>query len=396
MKWSRALIGGAGLFMCYGALISEGRAAEWSAEPSLGVKGEYNSNLLLTSLPHDEVWGHWVSPGLKFAGSTESLEVSGKAAADFVRYYGGTERSLTNLSFPLSVRYQAERETFNLEGSFTRDNTLMGELQQTGVVLSFTQRNLWNLSPSWTHALTERFSVQAGYQYSNASYENGLSLGLVNYTIQGGSGGLLYHLTERDQVQVTGTYTNFHAPQANGLRSEIYGGQVSFTHFMSESITAVLSGGPQFVSSTVNIAGAPRDQQTVWVFNGTLRKKWDDAAIQLEVAREIFPSGFGFLLQTDRLGVTVSKELTERLIASLGAHVLLASSIATQAGAVSFPENRYVNVSPHVTWKLSQWWALDLNYTYAHRHVDSFNETAIGNIATVMLTYFPPKLTVGR
>lgn len=396
MKWSRALIGGAGLFMCYGALISEGRAAEWSAEPSLGVKGEYNSNLLLTSLPHDEVWGHWVSPGVKFAGSTEALEISGRAAADFVRYYGGTERSLTNLSFPLSVRYQAERETFNLEGGFTRDNTLMGELQQTGVVLSFTQRNLWNLSPSWTHALTERLSVQAGYQYSNATYENGLSLGLVNYTIQGGSGGLLYHLTERDQVQVTGSYTNFHAPQANGLRSEIYGGQVSLTHYLSESITAVLSGGPQFVTSTVNITGAPRTQQTVWVFNGTLRKKWDDAAIQLEVAREIFPSGFGLLLQTDRVGVTVSKDLTERLTASLGAHVLLASSVATQAGAVSFPENRYVNVSPHVTWKPSEWWALDLSYTYAHRHVDSLNETAVGNIATVMLTYFPPKLTVGR
>lgn len=396
MRWSRALIGGVGLCMCYGLMISEGRAAEWSAEPSLGIKGEYNSNLLLSSFPHDDVWGHWVSPGVKFAGSTEALEVSGKVAADFVRYYGGTERSLTNLFFPLSVRYKADRETFNLEGSFTRDNTLMGELRQTGVVLSFTQRNLWNLSPSWTHALTERLSLQAGYQYSNATYENGLSLGLVNYTVQGGSGGLSYQLTELDEVRLTGSYTNFHAPQANGLRSEIYGGQIALTHNVSESITALLSGGPKFVTSTVDVTGSARTQQTVWAFNGTLRKKWDDAAIQLEVSREIYPSGFGLLLQTDRLGVSGSKNLTERLTLSLGTYVLQASSVALQAGAASFPENRYVNVSPHVTWKLSQWWALDLNYTYAHRNVETVNQSAFANSATVMLTYFPPKLTVGR
>ncbi len=50
------------------------------------VRGEVNSNLTLTTFSHDPTYGHWVSPGARFGGSTEALEVSGRMAADFVRY----------------------------------------------------------------------------------------------------------------------------------------------------------------------------------------------------------------------------------------------------------------------------------------------------------------------
>ncbi len=61
-----------------GAQLSAVWAAEWSLVPSIGVKGVYNSNLLLTPLPHDETYGYWVSPGAEFAGKTERLEVSSR------------------------------------------------------------------------------------------------------------------------------------------------------------------------------------------------------------------------------------------------------------------------------------------------------------------------------
>ena len=57
--------------------------------------------------------------------------MQGSAKSDFVQYYGGTDRSLTNLYFPLRVSYRQDRYTFGFEGGFTRDNTLQSELQQT-------------------------------------------------------------------------------------------------------------------------------------------------------------------------------------------------------------------------------------------------------------------------
>jgi hypothetical protein len=325
------------------------------------------------------------------------LEVSGKAAADFVQYFGGTDRSLTNLYFPLVVRYTTERETFGFDGGFTRDNTLMGELKQTGVVLAFTQRNLWNLAPSWTHALTERVSLQAGYQYTNATYENGAQLGLVDYTVQAASGGILYQSSEVLQTRLSGSYTNFNAPQGGNIRSQIYAAKLSFTYNFSESITASAEGGPSFVQSAVGPASARMyANQTVFVASGTLRKSWIDAALQLEAAREINPSGFGFLLQTDRVGMTFSKDFSEQWAASLNGSVLFSSGITSEAVPVTFPTNRFIYVTPQVTWKFSQWWNLAVSYTYANRHVESLNQTGFANVASVMLTYFPPKWTVGR
>ena len=84
----------------------QSEAAEWSLTPSLSVKGIYNSNLLLTPLPHRESYGYWVTPTTEFAGKTERLEVSSRIAADLGGYYGGPEvdKTFENVFVPLSVR----------------------------------------------------------------------------------------------------------------------------------------------------------------------------------------------------------------------------------------------------------------------------------------------------
>ena len=81
-------------------MVCQSEAAEWSLLPSIGVKGLYNDNLLLTPLPHDATYGYWVSPAAEFAGKTERLEVSGRVAADFVSYYGGAANSIYQYSSP--------------------------------------------------------------------------------------------------------------------------------------------------------------------------------------------------------------------------------------------------------------------------------------------------------
>jgi hypothetical protein len=393
----RAVVGGIALLMVVAASQGTGESAEWSAEPAVSVRGVYNSNLILTSAPHSDTWGHWISPGVKFAGATENLEVSGRAAADFVGYYGGVDQSLTNLYFPLSMKYNTERETFGLDGGFIRDNTLMGELRQTGVVLSFTQRNFLNVAPSWTHALSERLSLQAGYQYAKATYENGLNLGLVDYTTHGGSAGLLYHMSEKDQLQATASLTDFKAPQASDLHSVIYGGDLSWSHAFSETINASVSGGARMVDSSLTIGPSQvEDTQVVWVGRANLQKRWIDATATLDASREVYPSGFGLLVRTSRVGIGVTKDLTERLTVALDGAVFFVESVASEATLASLPLNRYITTTPAVRWKMGDWWMLEVNYTYARRDVESFNETAFSHAATISLTYYPPKWTVGR
>ena len=379
-----------------GIAARETHAAEWSAEPSISVRGDYNSNLLLTEQPHDETWGHWLSPGMKFTGSTESLEIGGRAAADFVSYYGGQKSSFTNLYFPLSAKYRGERDLWSFDGGLTRDNTLMGELQRTGVVLAFTQRNLWTASPSWTHNLTEQAALVVGYQFSDATYENGLRLGLVDYETHGGNAGVSYQIADKSQVSLMGIATLFRAPQVN-LETKIFGGQASLNHEFSETFSVKLEAGPRFITN-VQQSGPQSlsDHTLVWVANATIRKQFERTSITFDASRDINPSGFGLLIRTDRIGVTIAHQLTENLSASVTGQTFVASGVATLGSGALFPQQRYMSAQPKLTWKINDWWGAEAWYSYGRREVDSLNVTAMSSAVSVAVTYTPAKFSVGR
>lgn len=372
----------------------KGRAAEWSAEPSLSIKGEYNSNLLLFN-GNNEVWGYWVSPGVKFKGATESFELEGNAKGDFVHYYGAQDRGLTNMYFPVRTSYRWERLTFGFDGGFTRDNTLLGELRQTGLVIAFTQRNLWTATPSVTVGLTERLNWQVGYQFLDATYENGRSLGLVNYQVNGGSSELSYQLQERTKVRLTGELSNFVASQIN--QEWTYEGiGMGGSHYISESLSATVWGGARFIKTTQGgvPGGSLTQNDVVWVYNANIRKEFEQSTVLVEGSRDIYPSGFGLLLQVDRVGGTVSHKLTENLTASLSGGLYFTSAIASTRG--SFPQTRYDVINPKLSWNFAQWWTLDLSYTYSERAVGSLDQWNYANSTFVMLTYRGAKWSVSR
>lgn len=373
-------------------------AAEWSVTPSMSSKAYYNDNLLLTPLPHDPTYGYWISPAAEFAGKTERFEVSGRAALDFVDYYGGEPTRYTNIFLPLTMKYRTERDEWGFTGGFTRDNTLMGELLTTGIVLRFTQRNLWNLNPSWTRMITEKFGFQSSFQFSDASYQDGLRLGLVDYQMFGGTAGFLYHLTERDDVQIAGTYTNFHTTNAPfGLRAYYPGAMLSATHSFTEGLKATVYGGPRFVSSTNQVGGfSQKTTDTIWVYGASLTQQFERASIQLSLTRDIFPSGFGLLIQTSRIGAFTAYSLTDTVTASLDASGYLVSGVTSQVQGGTLQEQRLFYLTPKLSWHFSEWWRAEASYAYRRRDSATLNEPVTSNMLMFMLTYYPPKLAISN
>jgi len=357
----------------------------------------YNDNLLLTAQPHDVTYGYWVSPAAEFTGKTENLTVSSQAKISFVSYYGGDPFNFTNYFVPLSIRYQTEKDQLAFTGGYVRDHTLLGELLDTGLVVRFTQRNQWTANPTWTRKITEKLSLQAGFQFNDTTYANvsgtNTSLpgtNLRDYQLYAGSGGVLYQVTEQDQLRLSGLYTNFHtinSPQP--LRSSVPGVDLSLTHAFTETLTGTIHGGPSFVSTTANTAGGSSTaHNTIWLFGASLTKKFELTSIQVDVARNIAPSGFGLLVQTDRAGVMVSHNLTEALIASFNGSVYKTSTISSSSQAsTQFPEQRYLSATPAIAWKFAEWWKVELSYSYRHREVDGSSNTASSNSTMFTISY---------
>jgi len=369
-------------------------AAEWSVLPSIGLRGVYNDNLLLTPLPHDETYGYWASPAAEFAGKTERLEVSGRVAADFVTYYGGEETSFTNIFLPLTVNYKGEQDRLGFTGGLTRDNTLMSELLTTGLVLRFTQRNQWNAAPSWTRSLTEKLSFQSTFQFSDTTYEDGLRLGLVNYQLFGASGGLLYQLTEQDQVQLSGSYFDFHTTNSpSPFRASFPGASLNLTHAFTESFTGTVYGGPRFVNSTTQSNGANVGaSDTVWVFGAGLTKKFESTIVQGTASRDIVPSGFGLLIRTDRIFASVGHDFSETFGASFEASAYQVSGVTSRATGGTISDQRLLYVAPKISWRFLEWWRAELSYTFRWRDGSGSQDSATSNATMFTLTYFPPKL----
>ena len=349
----------------------------------------YNDNLFITTQPHDATYGFWVSPAAEFTGKTERLEVSTQAKVSFASYYGGNPFNFTNIHLPLSVRYTTEKDVLGFTGGFVRDHTLSGELLTTGLVVRFTQRNQWTANPTWTRKITEKLSFQSGSQFIDTTYENALSTNLRDYQLYGGSGGLLYQMTEQDQLHLSGLYTNYHTINSPvPVRSSFPGVDLGLTHAFTETLTGTLHGGPSFVSTMAQTTGGNiKAQNTIWLFGASLAKKFEHTSIQVDVARNIVPSGFGQLVKTDRAGVTVSHDLTEALTASFNGSVYRTSSATSSASVGTFPESRFLSATPRVAWEFSEWWKLELSYTYQHREVDGFSNTATSNATMFALTY---------
>lgn len=367
-------------------------AAEWSLSPSFGIKGIYNSNLILTPQPHDETYGYWVTPATELSGKTERLDVSSRIAADVVGYFGGEDRQFTNAFAPLSVRYNSEKDLIGFTGGFSRDNTLLGELQETGVVLQFAQRNQWTANPTWTRRVTEKLSVQSSAQFSDTTYE---SSRLVDYRLAGGSGGLLYQLSERDQIQVMGSYVHFRTTDSPfGFQADLPGINMSLTHAFDESLTGTVYGGPRFLSSTSRTpVGDITARDMVWLAGASMTKKFERAALQVSFARDLVPSGFGLLIQTNRGELSGSYEISETLACSLNVTGVLTSGKTQAAVGGVFPNSSYVSLTPKLSWKFLEWWQAELLYMYRWRDIDTTVDSTQSHATTFMVTYYPPKLS---
>ncbi|MEQ1847676.1 MAG: hypothetical protein ABL983_19085, partial [Nitrospira sp.] len=408
--WVWTLAGTWGLVvLTMGAGNGVGTAAEWSAAPSLSVKGVYNSNLLLSG-GNNEVIGHWVTPDLKFKGATENFEVQGETRADFIHYYGSNERELTNLYFPLRASYRLDRHSFEFDGGFTRDNTLVGELQRTGLVLGFTQRSMWTAMPTWKIGITERLSWKSGYHFMDAQYQDGSRLGFANYQVHGVNAGPTYHLTELDEVSLTGEYNLVRIPSV-GLESTYYGAQGSWVHDFGNQLIGSISGGSRLVSSAQDVPAIPgilgillgrsRDrtltsEEVVWVYRGSLRKQFERTTVQIDGSREINPSGFGRLLQTDRVGGSLSHSISESINLSVSGALYFVSGLSTTEGSRPLPRTTFFSVSPTLSWQFAQWWSVAVSYTYAERAVDDLDQRYNSNSTFIMLTYGGDKWSVSR
>ncbi|MBU1691488.1 MAG: outer membrane beta-barrel protein [Gammaproteobacteria bacterium] len=403
-------------------------AAEWSIEPSVSLREEYNDNIRFTASPHPGVWQSRLSPGLRMSSKTEVAEVSGLAQLNIIQFAGDPQvKNRNDQVFSLLTRFQSERNTWAINASYKQDSTA-DERNTTGVAQSFTQRSSLSLSPSWTRTLTERSSLTLNYSYQEMKYDAHTN-NLNEYTSQQVGGTLQYQLSERDQVSLSVNhlvveYSPISNLLANGTilsiappilslgsgtdilvnESGTSNVQAGVTRQFSETLRGSLSLGRRSTVSNVSHActscftggGVPINTFTNetstsgYSFSATLEKTFDAARVSGFASRDANASGSG-LVETDKFGVSLSRSLTEKLTGSFDATAYRTKYIDATA-----PGSRYYTFEPKLNWRLTEWWTLDAGYRYARSESDAVTNATTANLVYLNLAYNWPKMAISR
>src|SRR5258707_11153005 len=125
------------------------QAAEWSMEPSVDLRGEYDDNVNFTSRPHPSVWAIKFSPDVKFSGATEALDVTGRIRVNVNRYFGENGLDTTEYITSLHSSYKTERHLLGLNIEAVRGCTPMQEAAGNGGGEKPRAPNGVNANPCW-------------------------------------------------------------------------------------------------------------------------------------------------------------------------------------------------------------------------------------------------------
>ena len=393
---------------------SPSRAAEWSMEPSVDLRGEYDSNVNFTSDPHPSVWALKFSPDVKFSGATEALNVTGRIRVTVNRYFGENGLDSTDYITSLQSSYKTERNLLGLNVEAVRDSTLLSELSETGVVNERRQRTRVTANPTWTRSLTEVTSLTASYRYSDVRYADTAGTSLIDYHEHSATVGLQSNLSERDIVSGTLYYDLFETDPA-AFRASTYGIQVGYDRPFSETLHGFLAVGARQTRGTVACEGPgsctgnvipPTSSQsatstdTGYIFTATLDKKWETATISGRASRELTPSGVGALFETDRIGVNWTQQWSPTVSSSVDGAAYRSRQVGDLVAGIN--DSRYYTTEPKVIWKFTEWWTLTGGYSYSHvRHENPPDQSsparpASRNVWYLMITYAWPKLSVSH
>lgn len=397
-------------------------AAEWWLAPVMRLDVEYNDNFSLTTLPHKSTRGTTIAPSLNFGVGSYIWAVNGNA--EFVRqsYSDVNNEARDSQNYALSSQYATERMTWRLSGNESHSSLLVN--QAGDPVPQVKQRKASNYGPSWSWMMTELTQLQLGYQKNSVAYEDGSLFGLSDYDSTNLTASLSNKLSAQSSIFISLGYSNYKVP-AEPFKSRGTSAQAGVTHSFSDTLRTSFSVGVQrnvsegFVKPTdqcsLILVGfdttvfPPRpifdeictsfpkvlvsQDKTTSLFNAYVEKRYEVVQMSASLNRTLDPSGTGTIVQTDRLGLVISRPLTPLLTGNFAVDIYdFSSTIGGTAGS----DRTFYQANPNLRWQLAEEWNLETSFRYSVLKYDNNPGDARSRSILFRLIYQGPKFSFSR
>lgn len=398
-----------------GSLTAE--AAEWLAEPSVTLRGEYDDNLRLTALPHDDVWSSILDPRLALRRRSELWDLSANGRLRATSYSGDDSLDNTVDNFlDIAVTRHLERGSVDLSAALINDTTLQNETLDfdTGLTIFQLDRTQRNLRLAGNYLFTETNWIEASVAYTELEYDQSERFGLYdyNYLIPG-----LRVVHQYDpQTQIFGilTHSKVDYDRADALESTTDSLQVGAAYDITETWkvsgsvgsrrtstssvvpTAVPLPGLEFLFPFIyDVVYVPSDaESTGLVYDASLTREFETGYLSLKGSQSVTPSSTG----TNAESLSISLNGTRRFSATLSAELAVSYyQSSTVGGVTTRADYDRSRITPKLTWRLDKDLTLNTGYTYTRIQRElSNNDTADSNAVFISLGYTWPPMSTSR
>jgi len=391
-------------------------AAEWVAEPSVTLRGEYNDNFRLTTVEHDDVWGTILDPRLRLSRRSELWDLNATGRVRAAWYSGEDGLDTVDNFLDVAAKRRFERGSLDASAGIANDTTLQNEYLDvdTGLVVNQIDRSQRRARLAGQYMLTEATWVEASVDYSQVEYDDGLRYGLLDYDYLTPGLRIVHQLDAKTQLFGILSHARVDYDTASELESKTDSAQLGASYDITETWTVSGSVGARrtetssLVPSAVPIPGlellfpfvydvvySTRDTETSGlVYDASLTREFETGSLKLSASQSIVPSSTGTDTETTRFDLNGSRRFSAKLSAQLAVSYFQSDTVGDVTTRVD--SDRY-RIAPSLTWKLDRDLSLNAGYAYTHVKRDiARDDEADSNMVYVSVGYAWPRMAVSR
>ena len=375
-------------------------AAEWSMQPILQARTDFNSNRRLLVKGDQASDGLWLTLDSAFARATETGNITFHPRVEMQRYTQDTALNTVNTSLQLSTQHVGERSGYTTQVGYARDSTLTTELAETGIIETNTHRETLSGSVYGAFNLSVQQQVSVQGSYANVTYPNGQRFGLIGYRYPSLSTTYTYSSTPLASWNLTAFGDVLTAPDSNYEAREV-GVRVGIDRSLSERLRLTASAGMSrthtneqgfyFFGFFIPTSPAHTDSGSVWSLR--LTRLGDLTQWSFSYDRSVQPSGVGVLVRRDIVNLSATRSLSPRLNATLSLQQFANNGFS----ANQHPDDRkYVTGDTGLEWKMSPQAVLTLTAGYSQARLSSFDERAVAWQSALGIRWTPNPWSASR
>lgn len=408
-------------------LPGNSRAAQWFADPAISFGAEQNSNITLTTQPHDDVSVLRVTPSVRLGTQTEAAGTDINASVNVLRYPGNDGLDRENFNVGAATRYdgdqRGERYGYTAGINFVQESLLDSEMilnPDSGLAQTATTRRANSVSGGFRWLLAPYALAEIRASWSETKYTDDPLQEFFDYRTSRPEFVLTWIATERMRLYGSLSYSDSLFPDTNpallpppsqrlnepdnhtesqttsGQLGAVYqltpamdinasaGGQITRTSSVQYQTVAIILGTPLFDNVTVE------SESSGTVYDLTYSWRPDERTqLDITAGQNVTPSGQSAGLLARSFQGVYSYSLTERLSLDL---TLNKSRVRSDAGTINFvssTDRDYFRGNARVSYRLSETWRLDASYSRARQQYVNTTDVATNDFVGMTLAWSP-------